>query len=192
MNNNKKGSWVRDRERWETWGIQIRCCAAPCSAARSPFDHFEIRANLNLKVLTRNSMWSNGLRAALQDAAQQRITGAHLNQTKWLVFIARFLFAEPQHVPSSQLGTTVDLHLIIINPVNQFRSSGPEQVLNPTVLRAWGLETTTMDISSFQRLEPANLQNHHLITALHFIWDPEEYQYLRTFVGDSLHIIILA
>jgi hypothetical protein len=54
-------------------GIQIRCYAAPCSAARGPFDHFEIRANSNLKILTRISKWSNGPRAALHGTAQQRI-----------------------------------------------------------------------------------------------------------------------
>jgi hypothetical protein len=52
--------------------IQIRCCAVSCSAARGPFDYFEIRANSNLKVLTRISKWSNGSHAALHGAAQQR------------------------------------------------------------------------------------------------------------------------
>jgi hypothetical protein len=33
----------------------LSCSAAPCSTTRGPFDHFEIRANSNLKVLTRIS-----------------------------------------------------------------------------------------------------------------------------------------
>jgi hypothetical protein len=45
--------------------IQIRCCVA-----RDPFDHFEIHANLNLKVLTRISKWSNRPRTAVHGAAQ--------------------------------------------------------------------------------------------------------------------------
>jgi hypothetical protein len=53
--------------------MQIRCCAAPYSASRGPFDHFEIHVNSNLKVLTQISKWSNGPRAALHGAAQQRI-----------------------------------------------------------------------------------------------------------------------
>jgi hypothetical protein len=48
--------------------IQIRCSATPCNAAHGPFDHFEIHANSNLKILTRISKWSNG-----PCAAQQRI-----------------------------------------------------------------------------------------------------------------------
>jgi hypothetical protein len=32
-------------------GIHIHCCAVPCSAAHDPFDHFEIRTNLNLKII---------------------------------------------------------------------------------------------------------------------------------------------
>jgi hypothetical protein len=38
---------------------QIRCRAAPCNAAPDSFDHFEIHANSNLKVLTCISKWSN-------------------------------------------------------------------------------------------------------------------------------------
>jgi hypothetical protein len=44
-----------------------------CRAIRGPFDHFEICANSNLKVLTRISKWSNGPRASLHGSTQQRI-----------------------------------------------------------------------------------------------------------------------
>jgi hypothetical protein len=52
---------------------RIRCREIPCSAERGPFDHFEIRSNLNLKILTRISKWSNGSCATLHGAARQRI-----------------------------------------------------------------------------------------------------------------------
>jgi hypothetical protein len=67
--------WSGGYKRVGAWphGNQICCRAARCGAARGPFDHFEIRANSNLKVLTRISKWSNGLRAAPHRAARQWI-----------------------------------------------------------------------------------------------------------------------
>jgi hypothetical protein len=52
---------------------QIRCCAAPCSEAHGPFDHFEIQISILRFELARISKRSNGPRDALQGAAQQRI-----------------------------------------------------------------------------------------------------------------------
>jgi hypothetical protein len=52
---------------------QISCHAARCGAAPDPFDHFEIHANSNLKVLTRISKWSNGPRAASHRVARKWI-----------------------------------------------------------------------------------------------------------------------
>jgi hypothetical protein len=62
---------------------QIRCRAAPCSAVRNPFDHFEIRPNSNFKVLTRISKWPNGSRAALHGAVRQRIRFPITPRSPW-------------------------------------------------------------------------------------------------------------
>jgi hypothetical protein len=61
---------------------QICCRAAPCGAARGPFNHFEIRVNSNLKVLTRILKWSNGSRAAPHRAARQWIRVRSQHRTK--------------------------------------------------------------------------------------------------------------
>jgi hypothetical protein len=55
-------------------GIHIHYCVATCSIIHGPFNHFEIRANSNLKILTRISKWSNGLYTALHGVAQQWIS----------------------------------------------------------------------------------------------------------------------
>jgi hypothetical protein len=47
----------------QTWGsnpypllkIQIHCCAAPCSVACDPFNHFEIWVNTNFRVIERTT-----------------------------------------------------------------------------------------------------------------------------------------
>jgi hypothetical protein len=57
--------------RW-VW-TRIHCRAARCGAARSPFDHFEIRVNTLRFELARILKWSNGPRAAPHRAARQQI-----------------------------------------------------------------------------------------------------------------------
>jgi hypothetical protein len=49
------------------------CCAAPCGAARGPFDHFEIRVSTLRFELARISKWSNGSRVAPHGVARQQI-----------------------------------------------------------------------------------------------------------------------